>query len=136
MQRLLACFCASLALLWVGKAVAQEPSQSPCTNKQVRTAAQKKIASLLLCELYPTQGPRRLDSIEKDETGRVLVDVRTTDLSQTVTKVVELGGEVTYQSERHHTIQAWVPMNRIEDIAELPAVRAIQPRSAATTNPR
>jgi len=116
--------------------MAEDPSDNPCLNKQARTAAQQKIASVLLCEIYPSANPRRLSAIQKDGQGRVLVDIRTRDVASTEEKTTELGGEVVYRSERYHAIHAYLRFDALEKLAEAPEVRAIHPAAPATTNPR
>ncbi len=116
--------------------MADDGSKNPCLNKGVRTAAQQKIASVLLCEIYPVANPRKISVIQKDEHGRVLVDIRTRDVTDTGTKSAELGGEVVYRSERYHAIHAYLPLDALEKLAETPAVRSIHPTALATTNHR
>jgi len=136
MQGLPALLCMCVVLLWGGLAMAEDPVQGPCLNKAARTAAQKKIASALLCEMYPAGNAHKVSPIQKDDEGRVLVDIRTRDLASTGARIAELGGKVTYRSERYHAIHAYLPLKGLEDLAEMAEVRAIQPVAVATTNPR
>ncbi len=135
MHRVIVLLCAFLVLC-TATAMAEDSSKNPCLNKEVRTPAQRKIASMLLCEIYPTEAGRKIEVLQKDKEGRVLVDVRTRDVAATMTKIADLGGKVTYHSERHSTAQAYMPLDVVEKLAEFEEVKTIRPKSTATANPR
>jgi hypothetical protein len=49
-------------------------------------------------------------------------------------KVTSLGGTIVSESVPADSIIAWVPLAKMERLAEHGAVRAIQPAAQATTN--
>lgn len=116
---------------------APQSTQSPCLDKAWRTPAQRKLASSLLCVLYPPAkySPRKL-SFRQDKQGRVLVDVRTLSPLKVVERVQSLGGRVVYTSARYHSVHGYLAPGGLERLAELDEVKFIQPVSKAATNPR
>jgi hypothetical protein len=108
---------------------------SPCSSKQARNAAQRKISSALLCALHP---PSNIDAnqsmLQRDADGRVLVDVRTSELRIVISAAKEFGGKVIYSSQRYHSVHAYVPFSSVEKLAELQATRFIQPLIKPASN--
>lgn len=109
-------------------------------EKAARTPAQKKIASQLLyaqsgrfaATLEPTKDPaKRITSLAQTDTrGRVLVDIAG---DVTDAEIQAHGGALVGISPLHHSARAWLPLDRIEELAASSAVRAIRPAFAATT---
>jgi subtilisin-like proprotein convertase family protein len=117
-----------------------EPQLSPAVIAQIeqllaekaaRSPAQQKISSSLLYERSGrfaatlTQDPdRQIKSLAKyDNQGRVLVDIRG-DMSQLAGTVETLGGKAV--NTRADSQRAWLPLDKIEDLAANPAVRAVR----------
>jgi hypothetical protein len=114
---------------------AQRPVPS---EKESRTPAQRKINSQLLYELYRLRGEAKLKNVPPDPTGvridrnnRALVDVRAEVTPALQKKVQSLGGTIQSTSPQYRSIIAWVPLRKLERLAEDPAVRAIEPAAEA-----
>ncbi len=131
-------FMRSLLMVLLGTvlAMAQRPEPNPCGNKDARTLAQRKISSALLCEIYPVASRARATALERDDEGRVRVDIRALDLATVSARVSELQGKVVSTAEPHHAMQAYLPLSAVQQLAELPAVRFINVRSRSTTHDR
>lgn len=110
-------------------------AKSPCLDKAARTVAQRKISSQLLCVMYPPEPPfRAKPRLRTDGEGRVLVDIRGKVTDKLVACVGKLGGKVVSHSERYNSIQAYVPLGKLEKLAEFRQVKSIRPPSEAMTN--
>ena len=106
---------------------------SPCRDKSVRTPAQRKISSQLLCALYPPEAKAAKPRLRTDDEGRVLVDIRAIVTDKLVACVSKLGGKVVSHSERYHSILAYVALDKLEKIAGWRQVKAIRPAAEAIT---
>jgi hypothetical protein len=111
------------------------------TEKDARTAAQKKIDSQLLYAIYQIRGeaqkkgtPTTPIKLSKDEQGRVFVDVRAQVTDKLVRAITKLGGVVSSRSERYHSILAYVPLGKIEALAESKDVKFIGPAAESMTH--
>ena len=111
------------------------------TEKEARTAAQQKIDSQLLYAIYQMRGeakkkgtPTTPIRLRKDEKGRVLVDVRAQVTEKLVRNITKLGGIVSSRSERYHSILAYVPLGKIETLAESKDVKFIGPAAESMTH--
>jgi hypothetical protein len=110
------------------------------SEKDARTAAQQKIDSRLLQEIYRKRGqaadknvPPGPTGVRLDGSGRALVDIRA-DVTPALIALVRKGGAtIVSSSTRHHSIIARVPLLQLERLAGDPAVRAISPAAEATT---
>ncbi|HEX5059863.1 MAG TPA: S8 family serine peptidase [Kofleriaceae bacterium] len=110
-------------------------------EKAARTPAQQKISSQLLYAargtfanaLAPTKDPaKQITSLSQtDARGRVLVDIKG-DVSDG--QIQALGGVLVGTSTVHHSTRAWLPLDRLEELAGNATVRAIRPALAATTD--
>jgi hypothetical protein len=109
------------------------------SEKEMRTPAQQKINSQILYEIYRRRGlaeqkgtpPQRTD-VRIDARGRALVDVRAPSITRALTnKIRTLGGTIMSVSTEHQSILAWVPLLKLESLAEDPAVRFIEPAAEA-----
>jgi len=114
---------------------AQRPAPS---EKDSRTPAQQKINSQLLYEIYRVRGQAAAKGVPPDPTGvridgkgRALVDVRAEVSSVLQERVRSLGGTITSVSQEYRSIIAWVPLTRLERLAEDRAVHAIEPAAEA-----
>ena len=120
---------------------ATPPPQSPApSEKDSRTAAQQKIDSQILQEIYRKRGqaaekqvPPGPTLVRIDDKGRALVDVRVKVSSDTLNLVKRRGGSIVSSSPQYDSIIARVPLLEIERLAANPAVRAIVPAAEATT---
>jgi hypothetical protein len=111
------------------------------SEKESRTPAQRKIDSQLLYELYRLRGEAKRKGVPPDPTGvridgkkRALVDVRAEVTPKLEKKVRSLGGTIQSTSREYRSIIAWIPLKKLERLAEDPAVHAIGPAAEATTN--
>ena len=116
----------------------------PPSDKSRRTPAQQKISSSLLDEIRrakersaaagkPTDAegsPVKLVKI--DQKHRALVDVRATVTSDITHQVTRLGGTIVSTWPAADSVIAWVPLLKLEQLAESSTVRAIQPADQAT----
>ena len=111
-------------------------------EKAARTPAQRKIASSLL---YAKSGRfdaqlaanelrgRPIKSLSQvDATGRVLVDIQG-DMSAVGGKIGKLGGSAV--EVRSSGARAWMPLDKMEQLASESAVKAIHPAYLASTRP-
>jgi hypothetical protein len=124
-----------------GLARAQAPTDR--SEKATRTAAQQKIDSQILQEIYRKRGqaaekhvPEGPTLVRVDDKGRALVDIRIKVSADTLNLVKRRGGTVVSSSPRYDSIIARVPLLEIERLAAHAAVRAIMPAAEATTNPK
>ena len=109
-------------------------------EKAARTPEQRKIASQLLyaksgrfaATLAPTKDPaKKITSLaQTDAQGRVLVDIAG---DVTEAEIGALGGAIVGTSRVHRSARAWLPLDRLEELAASSAVRAIRPALHATT---
>ena len=115
------------------------PVQRPIpSEKESRTPAQQKIDSQLLYELYRLRGQAKEKQVPPDPTGvrldgggRALVDVRADLTPALEQKVTTLGGTIRSTSREGRSIIAWMPLEKLERLADDPAVRAIVPAAEA-----
>ncbi|HYT68760.1 MAG TPA: hypothetical protein VEL51_20210 [Vicinamibacterales bacterium] len=110
----------------------------PTTEKEARTAAERKIDSQLLYEIYRKRGeaaakyvPSGPTGVRIDAHGRALVDIRGPVTPALTTLVTQLGGSVVSTAPRYQSIIARVPLLKIERIARRGEVRAISPAAEA-----
>jgi len=117
----------------------------PCSSQQLRqpektarTAAQRKINSQLLYEIYRRRGeaerkgvPPGSTDVKIDGRGRALVDVRADVTAALQQKIRTYGGSVISTSQESHSIIARVPLLRLERLAADPSVRFIEPAAEA-----
>jgi hypothetical protein len=115
------------------------PAQSVMEEKAARTAAQKKINSQLLYALYARRGeserrgtPTGPFPFEIDPRGRVLIDIRADVTDTLLDRVRTLGGEITTTSVPARSILARFPLDHLEHLASLDAVKFIEPAPQAT----
>jgi hypothetical protein len=110
------------------------------SEKESRTAAQQKIDSQILQEIYRKRGqaagkqvPPGPTLVRIDDKGRALVDIRVKVSSATLDLVKRRGGTIVSSSATYDSIIARVPLLQIERLASNPAVRAVMPAAEATT---
>ena len=123
-----------------GPANGDRPQPPAPSEKDSRTAAQRKIDSQLLYELYRVRGEAKAKGVPDGPTGvqldtqhRALVDVRAEVTPALQTRVTTLGATIVSTSVEYRSIIAWVPLTRLEQIAGEAAVHAIVPAAQATT---
>jgi len=136
-------FAAALAFASDGAlACRDEVSIAPgWQEKEARTAAERKINSQLLYEIYRRRGiadqkgiPPGPTDVKIDKAGRALVDVRA-DVTPVIEKKIRgLGGVVISKSSPDQSIIARIPILHLERLAGDPRVRAIEPAAEAMTN--
>jgi len=110
-------------------------------EKETRTAAQQKIDSQLLYAIYQMRGeatakgtPTEPIQLRRDSSGRVLVDLRAPVTRKLLTRVRALKGKIISTSERDDSIVAYLPLSKLESLAQLSEVKFITPAAEATTN--
>ena len=108
-------------------------------EKNARTPAQQKLSSQLLSAIRSAkaapakkQAPSENLLVKIDRRQRALVDVRAPVTARIKRHVVRLGGTIVSTSSEADSVIAWVPLLKLERLAELPSVRAIQPAAQAT----
>ena len=111
------------------------------SEKESRTLAQRKIASQLLFEIYRRRGeieqkhvPPGETGVKIDADGRAKVDLRADVTPELEKKVSLLGSTILSTSVQYRSIVGWIPLLKLEELAEDPAVRAIVPAAEAMTN--
>jgi cysteine-rich repeat protein len=123
-----------------GSARAQEISQQAVEQIQAllqekasRTPAQRKIGSHLLYARQQLRGKAIApgvqslrSSIHADATQRVLVDIAAEVTSQVLDGIGSVGGEVVSSFPQYRAVRAWLPIDRLEEVADLPEVRSIR----------
>lgn len=109
--------------------------QSLMQEKLSRTPTQRKISSALLYTLKAKRGDALLRSVPSLSTSvrltadnKVRVDIKTISpvTPDLVQQIKATGSEVIFSSSSYNRIQALVPVAQVENIATLPAVRAIR----------
>lgn len=106
---------------------------------KVLTHAQQKIDSHLLNEIQR----RRVENRKKvppaptgvriDRQRRAYVDIRANVTPSLRRKVIALGATIVSESPEYHSVVAWVPLLKLERLAEDPGVLSIVPVPEATT---
>ena len=77
--------------------------------------------------------PVEKTDVKIDRKGRALVDVRAEVSPALEKKLGLLGGTIVSTSREYRSLVAWIPLLRLERLAEDPAVRAIEPKAEAIT---
>jgi hypothetical protein len=103
-------------------------------EKNARTPAQQKINSQLLSAIRRAKDPSAEKSapsetllVKIDTKQRALVDVRAPVTADIKRQVLEFAGTIVSTSPEADSLIAWVPLLRLEQLAGLPSVRAIEP---------
>jgi len=111
------------------------------SEKDRRTAAQQKINSQLLYEIYRRRGTAEANGVPPgptdvriDSHGRALVDVRAVVTSALQKRIRDLGGEVVSTSARDQSVVARVPILKLETLAADSTVRFVEPAAEPITN--
>jgi Subtilase family/CARDB/Bacterial Ig domain len=110
-------------------------------EKESRTPTQQKIDSQLLyadkmrrgvpiAEGVPTQ---RVD-LDKDDQGRILVDIKADVTDALLQYIKTLGGNVVNDFPQYQAIRAGVPLANIENLAARSEVRFVEPAVRAMNN--
>ena len=111
------------------------------TEKRQRTLVQDKIDSqllyadkmnrgLLIAEGVPTQ---RVD-LDKDEQGRVFVDIKAEVSDGLLQYIAARSGKVVSSFPQYQAIRASIPLDGLEELAARAEVRFIQPAARALLN--
>jgi hypothetical protein len=101
--------------------------QQLADTPSLRTASADEQARALS---LPAKGP---GSLVHDKQGRILVTMRTGDVSDTFQKtLLGLGADIQDVSDRYQSITLFVPLDQLTAIAKLPAVQNVQEELAAT----
>ncbi|HXQ73951.1 MAG TPA: hypothetical protein VN844_25840 [Pyrinomonadaceae bacterium] len=110
-------------------------------EKDQRTPEQQKIDSQLLYAIYQMRGeaeakgvPTEPIPLEKDDKGRVLVDIRAPVTKKVLARIEKLGGNVVSSSDRDHSIIAYLPLGKVEPLARSREVKFIAPKAQSMTH--
>jgi Subtilase family/Proprotein convertase P-domain len=126
-------------------AAAQAQIKALLDEKNSRTPAQKKMDSQLLYAMKARRGEpltaggevrslRSAVDIDKvDEKDRVFVDIKADVNKELIVIIERLGGKITYVSDKTRAVRARVPLESLEELASLQAVRSIRPAAKAIT---
>jgi hypothetical protein len=108
-------------------------------DKASRTPAQQKLSSQLLTAMQraresPNGAKPSFDDllVRVDPKQRALVDVRAAVTAEMKRQLARLGSTIVSTSIAADSLIAWVPLLKLEQLAELASVRAIQPAAEAT----
>lgn len=114
---------------------------TPNQEKDQRTPEQQKIDSQLLYAIYQMRGeaeakgaPTDPIQLEKDDKGRVLVDIRVPVTKKILARIGKLGGTVVSKSEKYHSIIAYLPLGKLETLANSREVKFIAPKAQSINN--
>ena len=147
LTRLRLLLCGALAILLPGVAFSQDIGTAAAGQigsilkaKGQFTDAQKKIDSALIFSAKTARGEfagssflAALPGVETDATGLVTVDIKGT-VSDIVTQVAALGGQVISQFPQYGSVRAKLPLQRIEILAASPSVQSVIREQKAITN--
>ena len=141
-SRPLALLGAAAAVGIGSQAAAQEREIAPSASRQIqrlleekatRTPAQLKIGSDLLLDQRSARGselapdlPELRSEVEVAPSGETLVDIKGEVTEALMARIEEVGGEIVNSFPQYGSIRAEVPIDRLEDIAELDEVRSIR----------
>jgi hypothetical protein len=110
-------------------------------QKASRTPAQKKLDSQLLSGIdrrrrgeMPKDLPPDKTGVKVDKKGRALVDVRADVTSDLEKELQALNGSIVSTSSSHRSIIAWLPLLKLEQLAEDSSVIASMPAAQVITN--
>jgi hypothetical protein len=110
-------------------------------EKSARTPAQKKLDSNLLLAIRTAAGNTAMygnvqlqATVVPDASGKVKVDIRVPVDAASLALVTGLGGQVLGSFPIANSIQALVPIDKVEQLASDPRVRSIRPPSRPSTN--
>ena len=129
---------AALSLFVVVECCAQQ-AVPPSGKKAPGTDARAKINSQLLQAIDRAAGqtknlPTEPPTVDIDDKGRALVDVRADVTSSLHSLIKKLGGTVVSSDKNHRSTIARVPLARLETLAEDAGIRSIEPAAEAITN--
>jgi hypothetical protein len=120
---------------------AAEQSEAIWGEKAARTTAQQKISSRLLYavkiyggELENGEGPMRRSSVEVDEDGATIVDIKAEVTEEVLARIEALGGTVMSSFPQYQAIRARIPLDQIEAVAEMPQIIFIRPADEPMMN--
>jgi hypothetical protein len=115
--------------------------ESLVVEKRSRSRAQRKIDSQLLFAMKARRGEpitsevKSLElNVEIGDVGQTVVDISTTSAVELLPKLDDLGAQILSAVPRSGSVRARVPLESLEQIAELPEVVFIQPKQMAYTN--
>jgi subtilisin-like proprotein convertase family protein len=127
-------------------AAAQRQIKSLLDEKKSRSPAQKKLDSQLLYAMKARRNEpmtsggevrslRLAAEITKtDDQDRILVDIKGDAGKDVIRAIEKVGGLVVYASPRGGGVRARIPINSLEDVASVPAVKSIRPAERAITH--
>jgi Subtilase family len=138
-----ACCTAVVALLGATEAASQASKQiSPSAARQIeklldekatRTPTQRKIGSDLLLNQATPRGGATLKSVPElrsevaiDEAGRTEVDIKGEVTVQLLQRIEDVGGVIVSSFPQYQAVRARLPLERLEEVAELDEVRSIR----------
>jgi hypothetical protein len=107
-------------------------------DKMTLTPAQQKLGSPLLTAIQRARQAETATTtsfqdllVRIDDQQRALVDVRAAVTPEMKRRLVRLGSTIVTTSSEADSLIAWVPLLKLEQLAELALVRAIQPAAEA-----
>jgi len=122
-----------------GKRRDKTPPDKTLGGKDELTPAQRKLDSHLLSEIEVRRGrPRRavrtgVALVTVDGQGRALVEIRARILTQLGWKIERMKGMVVSTSPQYRSMIAWVPLLKLEPLADESIVSAIAPAPSSIT---
>lgn len=110
-------------------------------EKSSRTPVQQKIDSQLIYAEKMRRGlpiaegvPAQRIDLDKDEKGRVVVDIDARVSDDLLLSIQTLGGNVVNSFPQFHSVRACLPMENIEKLATRPEVKFVQSAVRAMNN--
>jgi hypothetical protein len=126
---------------WHSEMTARVNGQTRVNEKEARTPAQRKIDSQLLYAIYQMRGeaeakgvPTEPVVLRRDEKKRVLVDIRSEVTTKLTSLLKRTGSKIVSVAAKDRSVMAYVPLNKLERIADLKEVQFISQPAEATTN--
>ncbi|HEY8228574.1 MAG TPA: hypothetical protein VIG25_25135 [Pyrinomonadaceae bacterium] len=126
---------------WHSEMTARVNGQTRVDEKEARTPAQRKIDSQLLYAIYQMRGeaeakgvPTEPVVLRRDEKKRVLVDIRSEVTTKLTSLLKRTGSKIVSVAAKDRSVMAYVPLNKLERIADLKEVQFISQPAEATTN--
>ena len=134
--------CSLIAFGCSGGALAQIPPRGggAPSEKAQRSVVAQRIDSQLLYAMYERRGESEArgtpteTAVVVDPDGRTMIDVRAEVTPELEEEVRRLGGTIVSASRAHRSVLARFPLDGLEDLASLPAVRFVAPAASAATH--
>lgn len=107
----------------------RQPPQSPGAKIDSSLLQAQQRAST------PVQPGAPVSTVQPDNSGRVLVDIKGEVTERLLSRIGEMGGSVVSSFPQYQEVRATLPLNELQDLASLPEVSFIGPAETPLLNP-